>query len=140
MSNFTNYLEHAILDHVFGGTTYTPSGTLYVGLLTGTAPSESASSFNEPPSASGYSRVAVTNNKSNWSTAAQVGGSGSVHNLNTISFPQATGPWGTVNYCAIFDASTNGNALALGDLVLSKVISSGDTPSFASGSLIIRLD
>lgn len=139
--SFTNYLEHKVLDHLFGGTTYTASGTLYVGLLTGSAPAESDSSFNEPPTASGYARVAVTNNKTNWSTASQVSTSGSLHNQTTITFPAATGPWGTVTYFGLFEGSgASANPLCLSALTTNKTIDTGDTASFASGSLVIRID
>ena len=33
MAGFTDYLEDKVLDHVFGGTSYTAPGTLYVGLF-----------------------------------------------------------------------------------------------------------
>lgn len=137
--SFTNYLEHAVLDQIFGATTYTPSGTLYVALSTGTYVESAGTGFAEP--GSGYARAAVTNNKSNWTSAAQSSTSGSVNNLNTISFAQATGGnWGTVTHFGIYDALTGGNLLVANALSVSKTISQNDTASFASGSLVIRLD
>lgn len=137
--SFTNYLEHAVLDQVFGGTSYSPSGTLYVGLSTTTYVESAGTGFTEP--GSGYNRASITNNKSNWTTASQSSTSGSVNNLNTVSFSQATGGnWGTVTYFGIFDALTNGNLLVANPLTVSKTISQNDTASFASGSLVIRID
>ena len=40
MAGFSDYLEDKVLDHVFGGTSYTAPGTLYVALFTA-APSDS---------------------------------------------------------------------------------------------------
>jgi len=137
--SFTNYLEHAVLDQIFGASTYTPSGTLYVALSTGNYVESANTGFLEP--GSGYARAAVTNNKSNWTTAGQSNTSGSVNNINTISFAQATGGnWGTVLYFGVYDALTNGNLLVANALTVAKTISQNDTASFASGSLVIRLD
>ena len=139
--SFTNYLEHKVLDHFFGATTYTPTGTLFVGLST-TTPAEDGTNFTEPSTSSGYARAGITNNKSNWSTAAQVGTSGSLHNLNTVSFPAATGNWGTVTHFGLFEGQTtsSGSMMAQSQLTQSKTIDAGDTASFASGALIIRID
>lgn len=137
--SFTNYLEHATLDYLFGATSYTPSGTLYVALST-TTPAEDGTSFTEPSSASGYSRVAVTNNKTNWSNAAQVSTSGSIHNNTAITFGQASGNWGTITHAGLYDASISGNLLTQSALQTSKTVASGETLSFPSGGFIIRMD
>ncbi len=138
--SYTNFLEHASLDHVFGGTTFTASGTLYVALST-TTPLEDGTSFTEPSTSSGYARVGVTNNKTNWSTAAQNSTSGEVFNRTAITFPTSTGGWGTVTHFGIFDNPTAGNlyvqaALSGG----SQTININNQISFASGTLRIRMD
>lgn len=137
--SFTNYLEQATLDLFFGGTAITPSGTLYIALST-TQPTEAGASFTEPSSASGYTRKAVTNNKSNWTVAAQVGTSGAVNNLSGLSFGSASGNWGTVSYFGIYDAAVGGNLLVQAPLTVAKVPTSGDIVTFPSGALVIRLD
>lgn len=133
--SFSNYLENEVLDHLFGAATYTPSGTLYVALNTGVPSDDGGGNFLEPVG-NNYSRVAVTNNKTNWTTASN----GALENATAITFPQATGPWGTVTHFGIYDASSGGNILGSGALTLSKTIVSGDTASFASGALDISLD
>ncbi len=139
--SFTNYLEHKVLDHLFGAVTYTPTGTLFVGLST-TTPLEDGTNFTEPSTGSGYTRAGIVNTKSNWITAAQVSTSGSLHNLNTVSFPAATGNWGTVTHFGLFEGATSssGNLICQSSLTQSKTIDAGDTASFASGALIIRID
>jgi hypothetical protein len=133
--SFSNYLENKVLDHLFGGTVYSPSGTLYVALNTGVPSDDGGGNFLEPVGNS-YTRVAHTNNKSNWTTSSN----GALENSTAVTFPQATGPWGTVTHFGIFDNSTGGNLLGSGALTLSKTIVSGDTASFASGALDISLD
>ncbi len=132
--SFSDYLEAKVLNHLFGATTYTPSSTLYIALNTG-VPTGDGTGFLEP-SGNGYARVSMTNNKTNWTTAS----AGALENATTITFPQATGAWGTVTHFGIYDDLTNGNLLGSGALTLSKSIVSGDTASFASGALDITLD
>jgi hypothetical protein len=61
-------------------------------------------------------------------------------NDGAITFPTATGNWGTVTHFGIFDASTSGNLLVWGALAVSKVVNTGDTASFATGELDLTLD
>lgn len=124
---FTYFLDNKLLDHVFGNTSYSVPSTLYIGLST-TTPTQSGSNFTEP-SGNGYARVAVTNNSSNFPPASN----GTKSNATAITFPQATGNWGTVTHFGIFDAATGGNLLAWGALNQSKTISAGDTPYFPAG-------
>lgn len=134
--SFTNYLEDVILDEVFGGTNYTPPATLYIGLST-QQPAEDGTGIAEPPTANGYSRADVANTGVNWPAT---GGDGTKSNGTAITFPQASGDWGTVTHFFIADADTAGNILAYGTLGVSKTIGTGDTASFGAGSLTITLD
>ncbi len=135
--SFTNFLEHAVLDYVFGLTSYVPSGTLYVGLST-TTPTEAGGNFTEP--ASGYARVAVTNNKTNWSTATQNGTSGEIHNRTTITFPTSSGNWGTITHAGLFDHSGAGNLLTQAPLTNQQTVNINNTLAYASGAMIFRMD
>ena len=135
--SFSNYLENKVLDHLFGATIYTPSSTLYIALNTGVpAPGDDAGAGFLEPSGNAYARVSMTNNKTNWTTAS----SGALENATAITFPTATGNWGTVTHFGIYDNSSGGNILGSGALTISKTITSGDTASFASGALDISLD
>lgn len=131
--SFSNYLENALLNQIFRGTAYSFPGTLYVGLYT-VAPSDAGGGTEV--SGNNYSRVSVTANTSNWAEST----AGATSNSTAITFPQASGNWGTVVALGIFDASTSGNLLAWADLTTSKLVGNGDTPSFASGDLDVTLD
>jgi len=131
MGSFADYWENEILDHLFGKGSYTPP-TIYVGSSTSN-PGDDASGLAEPGGNS-YARVATAG--TDWNAAS----GGTIDNANEISFPEASGSWGTLTHFALFDAASGGNMLAHGSLSVSKSISSGDTVKFAAGNLDISLD
>lgn len=131
--SFSNFLELELLDHVFGNAAYSAPATLYVALFTAT-PSDTGGGTEV--SGGSYARKDVTNNATNFPAAA----AGAKSNGTAITFVTATASWGVVTQFGIFDASTNGNLLAWGDLTASKTVDSGDTVSFAVGDLDITLD
>ena len=131
MGSFSDFWENEILDHIFGKGSYTPP-TIYVGLSTAD-PLDDASGLAEP-SGNGYARVSTAG--ADWNTAA----AGAPDNANDITFPQATGSWGTVTHFALYDAATAGNMLAHGSLDTSKAVNNGDTVKFAAGDLDVTLD
>ncbi len=99
--SFSEFLGLELLDHVFGAAAYTAPGTVYIALST-TTPTAAGGNFTEP-SGNGYARVAVTNNKTNWSTDA----AGALENAVAFAFAQATGSWGTVRQLAGMGRSNN---------------------------------
>lgn len=131
MGSFANFWENEILDHVFGKGAYTPP-TIYVGLSTAD-PTDSGSGLAEP-SGNGYARVQTA--AADWDPSS----GGALDNANDITFPPASGSWGTVTHFALFDAATSGNMLAHGQLTVAKAIGSGDTAKFAAGDLDVSLD
>ena len=56
-----------------------------------------------------------------------------------VTFPQATGNWGTIGWIGIWDAQTTGNMLYHTALDTSKAIDTGDIFKIASGSLTVTL-
>ena len=128
--SFADYLELKILDHITGKTSYTMP-TAYVGLSTAD-PLDTAAGLAEP-SGNGYARVATDGD--DWNAAA----SGATSNANAITFPTASGSWGTVTHFALFDAATSGNMLAHGALDSSQAITTNQIPRFAVGALDITL-
>lgn len=132
MGSFSNYLESRLLDHLFCKNTYM-SPTIYVALSTAD-PGESGSGLSEPNPPNGYSRVATSEN--NWNDAV----SGLIDNYTELTFPQATGNWGTITHFALMDAASGGNMLAYGALSTSKTVTNGDTVKFAAGDLDVSLD
>jgi len=133
MSNTkTDYLESRILDRVLKNNAqfiYTFPATVYVALFTAD-PTEAGLLTNEVTGGS-YARQPIT-----WGTIA----AGSVSNSVAVSFPTASGSWGTVTHMAIMDALTSGNALYYGSLGTSKTVGIGDDVSFAIGTLTITED
>ncbi len=131
MGSFADYWEDEILDHLFGKGAYTPP-TIYVGLST-VDPADDASGLAEP-SGNGYARV--TTAAGDWNASS----SGALANANNITFPEASGSWGTITHFALFDAASAGNMLAHGALGTPKAIGSGDTAEFAVGDIDVTLD
>ena len=128
-----NYLENALLNHVFGKASYTPP-TIYVAVST-TDPLEDGSGITEP-SGNGYLRVATA--AGDWTTST----AGTLHNGNALVFPKATGSWGTLYYFALYDATkaVGGNMLAHGSLDEGKTIGNNDTLQFPASALVVNMD
>lgn len=127
------YLENKALDIILGGTAWTAPSTVYIALSTAAFSSSSTGSALTEVSGGGYTRVAVTNNSTNWPNA-----SSSVKSNGTVfTFPTATGSWSTVLSFYIIDASSAGNALYGADLTASRTIATGDTASFAISSITL---
>lgn len=130
----TFYASACILNNVWGSTPYTPPATWYVGLSTQHV-SSSGSNVLEP-SAGAYARVAVTNNKSNFSVAA----SGSLTNLTDITFPESTSSWGTIQDVAIFDGSgPSANIWFYQALTSPRTVDVSTTMSFSASALTISM-
>lgn len=123
----SNYLENALINGTIRGTTYTAPTTVYVGLFT-SDPTDAGSGTEV--SGGSYARQSA-------SFAAPSDGA-SVTNAD-ITFPQATGNWGTVGWIGIFDALTTGNLLYHTALDASKTIETGDIFKIASGNLSVTL-
>ena len=134
MSAASDFLENKVLDHVLGNSTYTPAGTLYIGLFdnvsTATAVNLEAGTITDEISGSGYARKAI---------AFDASVDGTSESTATVTFDPATGDWGTVTHLAIMDALTTGNVLFWGPLTVSKLIETGDTMQFVANNVTISL-
>jgi hypothetical protein len=135
MAALTNFLEDALIGHLFRGTPYVAPTTLYVGLLTA-APGEAGGGTEVAGNA--YARVAVANSSAQWNAAA--GGNGTTANTNVVTFPVPSAGWGVVTHFAVYDAAATGNMLWYSALTLSKTINSGDTVSFPAATITIQID
>ncbi len=127
MSALSDYLENELLDHILGGGDFTRPATLYFGLYTA-GPTDAGGGTEV--SGSGYARASVTNNLTNFPAAS----GGTKSNGATITFPTATGNWGTITHVGIFDAASGGNLLLHGALSATKLIETGDTPVYPVSS------
>lgn len=128
--SFGDYTEDKVLDHITGKTSFTMP-TAYLGLSTAD-PTDDGSGLAEPSGGS-YARVATSG--SDWDAAS----GGATANAAALTFPEASGDWGTITHFALFDAASGGNMLAHGDLTLAKDVNNGDTISFPIGDLDITL-
>lgn len=125
----SDYLEQALINHIFRGTAYTGPANVYIALYTA-APSDSGGGTEV--SGSAYARVQVVSNTSNWSAPSTPG---LTSNSSPIQFPEATGSWGTITHVGIFDAATSGNLLFHGALTASVAITTGQRFVFNTSQL-----
>lgn len=127
MSGFTNYLENAVLNHIFTGTNYTPPVSLHFALFT-IAPTDSGG--GQEVVGSGYSRKAMVFTNSI---------DGSISNTDAITFTATGGNYGTIVATGLYDASSGGNLLTW-EAITPATINDEDVLSFAVGSISITLD
>jgi hypothetical protein len=127
MSAATNFLENKVLDHVLGEgvRNYTSPAVLTVGLFSDN-PGETGAGTEI--SGNAYARTGVT-------FGAASGGSAT--NSANVTFPTATGTWGTVSHAGVFDGT---DMVFYGALSVSKSPTSGDTFQINAGQLTITLD
>ena len=121
---------------MFGKTDYVAPANTYIGLFQ-VAPTDAQSSGTEM-SAGNYARATLVNNTLNWLNATGTSPTTKT-NGSVITFATASVDWGTAVAFGIFDATSGTNMLAWADLTQNKVISSGDTASFAASALTITL-
>lgn len=120
----STYLANELLDHVFKVGSYSVPTNIYAALSTAN-PTDSGGSIAEP-SGNNYSRV----NMNDWDASS--GGASS--NGTAITFPTASGSWGTLTHGALFDASTSGNMLFYGALNVSQAVATGNVIAHAIGA------
>ena len=127
MSEFSNFLEDALINATLRATTYTSPATVYVSLWT-TDPTDAGSGTEV--SGGSYARTAVTFGAPS---------NGATTNSAAVEFPQATASWGTVGWIGLNDAATSGNLLYHTALDASKTIDIGDIFKIATGNLSVTL-
>lgn len=127
MAEISNYLENALINGTIRGTTYTAPTTVYVALYT-SDPTDADTGTEV--SGGSYARQSVT-------FAAPSDGL-SASNAD-VTFPQATGNWGTVGWIGLRDNLTGGNLLYHTALTAAKTIETGDIFKIASTNLTVQL-
>jgi hypothetical protein len=137
---FTTYTDDNIVNALYGGVALAVPATLYVG-LSSTQPTVAGGNITEPIiGTNGYTRVAVTNNTTNFPTTS----SDAKSNGTAITFPNSTGAWLSgvaLGYFCIYDASSGGNLLAYAALNSPQAVAgSGSTISFAAGAMTITIN
>jgi len=127
MAEISNFLEDALINATLRNTTYTSVATVYVSLWT-TDPTDAGSGTEV--SGGSYARTAVTFGAPS---------NGVTTNSADVTFPTATGSWGTVGWIGINDALTTGNLLYHSPLDVSKTVTSGDIFKISTGNLSVTL-
>jgi hypothetical protein len=128
MAEMSNYLENAVINAVLRNTSYTSPAAVYVGLYT-SDPGEG--NTGTEVSGGSYARTAVTFGAPS---------NGVSTNSASVTFPTATGTWGTVTHIGILDALTTGNLLYHTALDSSKSIASGDVFTISTGNLSVTME
>lgn len=128
MAEMSNYLENALLNVTLRATAYTAPTTVYVGLYT-TDPTDA--NTGTEVSGGSYARTSATFGAPS---------NGVTTNSGAVTFPTATGTWGTVGWIGILDAATSGNLLYHTPLTASKSITSGDIFTISIGNLSVTLE
>ena len=131
----TTYQANRLNDYLFGSTSFTPNGTYYIGLST-TAINAAGTGVTEP-TGGGYQRVAVTNNKINFTDST----GGIVQNKVQFEFPESTTAWGTITHVFIADSATTGggNILYYDALTTPRTVQTATILLFAINSMKIQL-
>jgi len=138
----SDYFEASILSWLKGTAFPTAPTNLYVGLFTalpGDTGTSGAPSDGTEVSGGSYARVQLVA-ASGWSAISVVNTTQQhITNSGTITFPAATGSWGTIVGYGIWDAATLGHLICYGTIT-SQAITSGMTPSLAAGQVDIACD
>lgn len=128
MAELSNYLENKLLDHVLRNVSYNSPTTVYVGLYTSDPGDDNSGT---EVSGGSYARQVI-----NVTTAT----GGIVTSSADVTFPQATGSWGTISHIGLLDALSSGNLLMHTPLTTSRAIETGDILKISTGSLTASLD
>ncbi|MBI5578129.1 MAG: hypothetical protein HY895_03170 [Deltaproteobacteria bacterium] len=124
MGSLSDFAENEVLDHILGVGAYTPPATVYLALSTAD-PTDAGSGLAEP-SGNGYARTAI---------AFGAASARAIANSAVVTFPQASGAWGTITHWALMHAAAGGSMLAHGEVEPDQAIVALNTPSFAIGQI-----
>lgn len=129
----SQYFISKFLNQTFNAAAYSFPGTLYMALWTSSLTAASTGSSSGEASYTGYARVSVTANTTNFPTSSA---GAAITNGTAITFGTNAGSLQTVTYFAILDAATTGNILYWGSIT-STNINNGDTPQVVAAALTV---
>ena len=137
--SITVYSANRVTDYNFGSTAYSGGlpATWYVGLSTSTINFDGTGATE--PVGNGYARQALTNNKTNFSTASN----GVITNTasGVVTFAESTGfGWGLISYVGLWDNLTAGNVWWFDALNPSRTVAGLTTVIFAAGAITITFN
>lgn len=129
------YFGPTWVDRIIGatvlGSPVTPVNTVFLALCNSIG--SAGLSFSEPTAAQGYSRqIIVFGAPSNRRTT----------NLNSLVFPAASTPWGSIPHIALFDVSSigAGTMIVFGTLATTKTVITSVIVGVAVNSIVYRLE
>jgi len=123
MGSISDFLENELLDHIFNEA-YSNPGSVFLSLSTAD-PLDTGAGLAEP-SGGNYARKEIT-----FGAAA----SRSIAQNALITFPLASGTWGTITHWGLHENAIVGTILGHGALTTAKWVVSGNTPSIADGAV-----
>lgn len=135
MSAATDFLEAAVLNHTLNSIAWASPTSIEIGLST-TTPNEDGTNFTEP-SGLGYARQTPSGSPP-FAIAAGSGDKMEASNVAILSFPIATGSWGTLTHFGVFDQL--GNLLIAKPLGSPITIGAGEFLRFPIGELKVTLN
>lgn len=134
MANASTYLSDVLINHLLRNAAYPSPLTNYLALFTSDAGLEgNDSGVWTEVNGGNYARVALD------SAVFSNPVDGVTDNAEVITYPTATGDWGTVTHAAIMDSATGGNVLIWLPLSLAKAVSTGDSVVFLAQDLDIAI-
>lgn len=125
MAAASDYLENALINHVFRNVAMTSPTTVYLALFT-SDPTDAGSGTEV--SGGSYARQAAA------FAAPSNGSASSSADINFTNMPAAT-----VTHVGVYDAASLGNLLYHGALTSSKTVNAGDTFTVTAGNLTVTL-
>lgn len=131
MAGLSDTYENRALDWLLVTGSPTRASGTWLALYTATPTDSTAGT--EVANSGSYARTAIT-----FDAAA----SGATQNAADVTFPTATGSWGTITHWAVVDSATHagGNIIIYGAFNASKTIASGDVFQVLDGELDLTAD
>lgn len=128
MAEFTDFLENALLNHVFANAAYTAPTAIFLALHTTT---NSDTTPGTEVSTGGYARQ---------STAFGTATAGTISNSAIESFTATGANYGTVVSTSLYSLVTGGNMLCFDNDFVDTAVNDGDTLQFGIGDIDVSLD
>ena len=128
MSSASDYLEAAVLNHIFKKSTLTAPDNIYIALCTVAVTDSMTGSTITEATYTGYSRKQTA--PADWTISTST-----MSNNAAITFDECTAGSSTVTYVALVDAATAGNLLFYAELSSSLAVSDGVQPYFAANDI-----
>lgn len=141
---YPDTIMQAFLDYYFEDEPPPPPipATAHLGLHVGVEPPNGDGSGFIEPGGGAYQRMAITS-ADFWGSAfvpefGDLAGQVIKQNVQVVTWPEATGPWGTPTHVGVFSAATGGDPLAMPEITEGQIaIVSGVQVRFTAGRITL---